>query len=67
MSEQKDARYLNAYVGEEIGSAVTLLAEQGDRSRSWIVRQALKEYIDRQLKGDPLGEALNSGTGVYKP
>ncbi len=58
----------NVYFADEaVKRQVQQLAAQEQRSFSAMVQILLKEALDARTRPDPLGEALNSGTGVYKP
>ncbi len=58
----------NVYFADDaVKQRVRELAKQEDRSFSSMVTVLLREAIEARSRPDPLGEALNSGAGVYKP
>jgi predicted transcriptional regulator len=61
-------RVITAHVPEALAREVSSLAEQIDRSRGWIVKEALQRYVDlerrrHQLTLDALAEVDSGQTG----
>ncbi|WP_422475741.1 CopG family ribbon-helix-helix protein [Endozoicomonas sp. ALB032] len=57
---QKDTKVLTAHVPIPLAEKVELLAQRPERSRGWIIKQALSAWIDQQEERDRLTrEALS--------
>lgn len=50
-------KVLTAHIPLELAGEVDALAERLDRSRAWIVKQALEEYLGRQSRPGGFAEA----------
>ena len=58
-------RVLTAHIPEELAEKVDNYAERTERSRGWIVKQALTNYIEREEEKDRLTlEALEEADRV---
>lgn len=60
MASEK-TRVITAHVPEELASKVDDIAEKMDRSKAWIVKQALNQYVEEeQAKYEMTLEAIKS-------
>lgn len=55
------------YLDEDMVNQIRAAAEQEDRPFTQMLRTLCREALAARSASDPLGEPLNSGTGVYKP
>ena len=58
-------RVLSAHIPEELAEKVDIYAERTERSRAWIVKQALTNYIEWEEEKDRLTlEALDEADRI---
>lgn len=56
-----DTKVLTAHVPVELAQKVDALAQSSERSRGWIIKRALAEYVERaELRQTMIQEGLNA-------